>query len=293
MKEIIKEFPPGPDKSLKRKYISPEPLSISKSIGNSAEKLGLYDHLIFLRNEGYCIIENVFEDSFVAEIRKKIISLAEESEGDFKGLSAAMLLGRDPIFEEVVTNSKLLNIVEFAVGKGALLSQLLGGIRPQGGGNFDIHIDSAWTPAPLPDYPLMITACMPCEDFTLKAGPTKVIPKSHLYKRQPYKDEVKSEDGAIPILCKKGSLVFWLGSTWHGNYPRLKKGKRVVLHISFSRLMMRPIENYDHLNDSWLKGKPKSIKTMLGRDDFLGTSTKFSGGTDRSKTIKTFNRSHS
>ena len=97
-----------------------------------------------------------------------------------------MLLGRDPIFEQVVTNSKLLNIVEFAVGKGALLSQLLGGIRPQGGGNFDIHIDSAWTPAPLPDYPLMITACMPCEDFTLKAGPTKVIPKSHLHKRQPY-----------------------------------------------------------------------------------------------------------
>ena len=293
MKEIIKEFPPGPDKSLKRKYISPEPLSISKSIHNSAEKLGLYDHLIFLRNEGYCIIENVFEDSFVAEIRKKIISLAEESEGDFKGLSAAMLLGRDPIFEEVVTNPKLLNIVEFAVGKGALLSQLLGGIRPQGGGNFDIHIDSAWTPAPLPDYPLMITACMPCEDFTLKAGPTKVIPKSHLHKRQPYKDEVKSEDGAIPILCKKGSLVFWLGSTWHGNYPRLKKGKRVVLHISFSRLMMRPIENYDHLNDSWLKGKPKSIRTMLGRDDFLGTSTELSGGTNRSKTIKTFNRSHS
>ena len=71
MKEIIKEFPPGPDKSLKEKYISPEPLSISKSVGNSAKKLGLYDHLIFLRNEGYCIIENVFEDSFVAEIRKR------------------------------------------------------------------------------------------------------------------------------------------------------------------------------------------------------------------------------
>ena len=35
--------------------------------------------IIILRNEGYCIIENVFEDSFVEEIRKKIISLAEES----------------------------------------------------------------------------------------------------------------------------------------------------------------------------------------------------------------------
>jgi len=66
-----------------------------------------------------------------------------------------------------------------------------------------------------------------------------------------------------------------------------------VLHISFSRLMMRTIENYDFLDEEWLRDKHPSIRTMLGRDDFLGTSTVTSGGTDRSKTIKTFNRSHS
>lgn len=291
MKQKIKEFPPGPDKSQKRKYISPKPLSVSKSLAETSKELGTFKHFSFLKKEGYCIIENVFDDDFVAKIREKILSLARNSQGDFKNLSAAMLLGRDPIFEDVVTNLKLLSIVEFAVGKGALLSQLLGGIRPQGGGNFEIHIDSAWTPSPLPEYPLMITACMPCEDFTLEAGPTKVIPRSHLHRRQPYPDEIRKEDGAIPILCKKGSLVFWLGSTWHGNYPRVSQGKRVVLHISFSRLMMRPIENYDYLDEEWLKDKPKSIRTMLGREDFLGTSTEYSGGTDRSKTIKTFNQS--
>lgn len=293
MPEIIKEFPPGPDKSVERTFISPEPFSISESVRSSAKKLEIFDHLNFLKNNGYCILENVFDDSFTENIRNTIIALSEESEGDFKGLSAAMLLGRDPIFEEVITNKKLQTVVEFAVGKGALLSQLLGGIRPQGGGNFDIHIDSAWTPAPLPEYPLMITACMPCEDFTLEAGPTKVIPKSHLKKRQPLPEEIKNEEGAIPILCKKGSLAFWLGSTWHGNYPRSKTGRRVVLHISFSRLMMRTIENYDFLDEEWLRDKHPSIRTMLGRDDFLGTSTVNSGGTDRSKTIKTFNRSHS
>jgi len=293
MPEIIKEFPPGPDKSVERTFISPEPFSISESVRSSAKKLEIYDHLNFLKNNGYCILENVFDDSFTENIRNTIIALSEESEGDFKGLSAAMLLGRDPIFEEVITNKKLQTVVEFAVGKGALLSQLLGGIRPQGGGNFDIHIDSAWTPAPLPEYPLMITACMPCEDFTLEAGPTKVIPKSHLKKRQPLPEEIKNEEGAIPILCKKGSLAFWLGSTWHGNYPRSITGRRVVLHISFSRLMMRTIENYDFLDEEWLRDKHPSIRTMLGRDDFLGTSTVTSGGTDRSKTIKTFNRSHS
>ena len=293
MKELIKEFPPGPNKSQKRTYISPEPLSKSSAIRRSSKKLNIDMHLDFLKSEGYCILENVFDDAFTKKIRNKILLLSKESEGDFKGLSAAMLLGRDPIFEKVITNSKLLTVIEYAVGKGALLSQLLGGIRPKGAGNFEVHIDSAWTPAPLPEYPLMITACMPCDDFTLSAGPTKVIPKSHLARRQPLPEEIRSEKGAIPIICKKGSLVFWLGSTWHGNYPRTKNGKRVVLHISFSRLMMRTIENYDHLDESWLKNKNSKIRTMLGRDDFLGTSSKTSGGTDRSKTIKTFNISHS
>jgi len=289
MKEVVKEFPPGPNKSIKRKFRSPAPLSISKSIADRGQDLGILHQLEFLRDEGYCILPNVFDDPFTNTIRKKILDLSLESEGDFKGLSAALLLGRDEIFEAVVTNKKLLTTVEYALGKGALLSQLLGGIRPKGGGNFELHIDSAWTPAPLPDYPLMITGCLACEDFVLSSGPTKIVPKSHKNKRQPYPKEIEEEKGAIPIICKKGSLIFWLGSTWHGNYPRLKNGKRVVLHISFSRLMMRPIENYDHLDDRWLKGKSPAIKTMLGRNDFLGTTTINSGGTDRSKTIKTFN----
>ena len=289
MKQVIKEFPPGPDPSIKRKFKSPKPLTISSLTKRKSKKLGIYNELENLRDDGYCIMENVFDNQITNTVRKKILELSLESAGDLKGLSAALLLSRDPIFEKIIVNKKLLTAVEFAVGKGALLSQLLGGIRPKGGGNFNIHIDSAWTPSPLPEYPLMITACLACEDFTLAAGPTKVIPSSHKFLRQPYPNEIKKEEGAIPTLCKKGSLIFWLGSTWHGNYPRLKKGERVVLHISFSRLMMRPIENYDHLDEQWLKGKPQAIKTMLGRNDFLGTTTKESGGTDRSKTIKTFN----
>ena len=167
MKELIREFPPGPSKTEKRTYISPQPLSKSRSIKKSAKKLNIDHQLDALKREGYCILDNVFDDAFTKKIRDKIISLSNESAGDFKGLSAAMLLGRDPIFEKVVANPKLLTVVEYAVGKGALLSQLLGGIRPKGAGNFEIHIDSAWTPAPLPRYPLMITACMPCDDFFL------------------------------------------------------------------------------------------------------------------------------
>ena len=293
MKQTIKAFPPGPDKSIKRIYKSPSPLSLNKELRKKANDLGILKEIHFLKREGYCVLENVFSKNLVSQLRASILKLSNATKGDFKGLSASLLLGRDPIYEKIVTNKQLLTVVEFAVGKGALLSQLLGGIRPEGGGNFELHIDSAWTPAPLPKYPLFITACLPCENFTFEAGCTKVVPKSHYFRRQPSPKEVLKEENAVPIECPRGSLVFWLGSTWHGNYPRLIEGKRVVLHISFSRLMMRPVENYDHLNEKYLRNKPKELRIMLGREDFLGTTSKTSGGADRSKTVKTFNWSQS
>jgi hypothetical protein len=57
---------------------------------------------------------------------------------------------------------------------------------------------------------------------------------------------------------------------WHGNYPRTIEGDRVVLHMTYTRLSFRPVEDYGHLDDDWLAGKPAELTTLLGRDDFLG-----------------------
>ena len=77
------------------------------------------------------------------------------------------------------------------------------------------------------------------------------------------------EPGAIATACPAGTLVFWDGSTWHGSWPRTIEGERVVLHITFSRLALRPVECYDHLGEDWLEGKPEKMSEILGREDFL------------------------
>ena len=41
----------------------------------------------------------------------------------------------------------------------------------------------------------------------------------------------------------------WDGAVWHANWPRTIEGERVVSHISYSRLMMRPIEDYSDFAD--------------------------------------------
>jgi hypothetical protein len=60
------------------------------------------------------------------------------------------------------------------------------------------------------------------------------------------------------------------------------------LHITFGRLALRTVENYDHLDEAWLEGKPDALRTMLGRDDFLGTTTIERGSADYSLIPRTF-----
>ncbi len=180
-----------------------------------------------------------------------------------------MLLDKDPILEEVVLNPKILAIVEVMCGKGAMLSQLACSIKPKGGPSLPLHADQNWTPAPFPVHNQLITFCWACDEFTKAGGSTKVVPKSHLHGRHPTPEEVAEEPGAIGTECPAGSITFWNGSMWHGSWPRNIEGERVVLHITYSRLALRPVECYDFLGEDWLEGKPYEMRVILGREDFL------------------------
>ena len=65
MKQTIKEFPPGPDKSIKRIYKSPNPLSLNKELRKKANDLGIlkeiYDLQKYQNYEGLQVINNFFE----------------------------------------------------------------------------------------------------------------------------------------------------------------------------------------------------------------------------------------
>jgi len=176
-----------------------------------------------------------------------------------------MLLDKDPIFEEVVLNPKLQTIVELMVGEGALLSQFTLSVRGKGARALPLHADQNWTPAPFPGHNQLVTFCWACDEFTKAGGATMVVPKTHLNRRHPAPREVKQAQGAIAIECPAGSVPFWDGSVWHGNWPRTIEGKRVVLHITFTRAYLRQLENYRYLDDAWFQDRPPEIRVMLGR----------------------------
>ncbi len=255
-----------------------QPFDLSDELEARVRELDLGDTVEHVKANGYGYVHDAAPPEFVERLRETIVRIIGEGAGGngLEGRGANMLLPKDPIFEEVVLNPKLLTIAEILCGKGAMLSQMAASMKPKatepGDGKGGLHADQNWTPAPFPVHNQLVTFCWACDEFTEAAGSTRVVPRSHLERRHPNAQETAEEPGVVATACPAGSIVFWDGSTWHsGGAPRTIDGERVVLHVTYSRLALRPVESYDFLGEDWLEGKPYEMRVMLGREDFLNT----------------------
>ena len=96
-----------------------------------------------------------------------------------------------------------------------------------------------------------------------------MIPGSANLRRHPDEGETAASAGAIPIECPPGSVAMWDGNLWHSNYPRTLEGERVVCHITYTRLMMRPVEDYSAHEDELIGAHGSLMSQLLGREDLL------------------------
>ena len=265
---------------LERVFETRQPFDLSDELKARVQALNLGGSVQQVKEEGWGYIHDPAPIEFTKRLRETIIRLI--TDGDIRGGGANMLLPKDPIFEEVVLNPKILTMVEILCGKGAMLSNLAASIKKKTEGEREaglggLHADQNWTPAPFPVHNQIATFCWACDEFTKESGATKVVPKSHLLRRHPTAEESAAERGVISTECPAGSIVLWDGAVWHDGGTRTIDGERVVLHINFSRLAMRPVENYDFLGEDWLEGKPYEMRVMLGREDFLNSPAGVTG----------------
>lgn len=260
--------------------IAADPYAVPEFLAPRIDELDLRQNIRELVDQGYTIFQDPVAHALTDDVRAAILRLAEETEAPRTGQSAALLLGRDPVFSEAVLVPRLLALVEFLVGRGAILSQLTSSVRGEGAAPLVLHADNSWFPAPFPSWEIMATACWVTDEFTKEGGCTSVIPGTHVLKRHPSEAECKAMDGLVPMVAPKGSLCLWDGCVWHGNYPREIPGKRVVMHMTYTRAGFAPVEDYSHLDDAWIAQQPAGIRDLLGRNLFLGSTTVANGGAD-------------
>jgi len=254
------------------------PDAISDELRPELERLDLIENCRQLVMQGWTVIEDAASAEVNAALRATILDLCPKGGGN-------MLLHKDPIFAEAVMNPKLLAMAEFSVGRGFLISQVAASVRGQGAPVIGLHADHNWLPAPFPAHNMLLTACWACDTFSEAHGATLVIPGSHQLRRHPNEAEIEALAGAQAIECPPGSVALWDGNIWHSNYPRSAAGTRVVCHITYSRLMMRQVEDYGPWADALIESHGDIMNQLLGRNDLLFKTT----GADYSKLVETFN----
>ena len=251
------------------------PDAISEELRPAIEEFGLEDNGRQLAQEGWTVVEDVASPEFNERLRGKIQELG----------GGNMLLAKDPVFPEAVLSPKLLAMAEFSVGRGFLISQVAASVRPKGSPSIGLHADANWLPAPFPAHNMLLTGCWACDEYTKEGGATLVIPGSNVLHRHPDPDEVAAKEGAIAIECPPCSVAMWDGNLWHANWPRETEGDRVVAHITYTRLMMRQIEDYGSNADDLIEQHGELMAQLLGREDSLDSPTGFRFD----KIAKTFN----
>ncbi|WP_311269542.1 phytanoyl-CoA dioxygenase family protein [Sphingobium sp. WCS2017Hpa-17] len=263
--------------------------ALSDALAPAIASFGLEANVREMKEQGYTVLRNVAEPAFLDRLRSKLLEVTLEAKGQYfgierRGASSDMLLEQDDVFAEAAINPKVMAMIEFMCGQRPLMSQLSGSVRFEGANAMGLHVDQDWMPAPMPEHNALTTACWYLDDISeAGAGATKVIPGTHNLRRHPTAAEADAQEGAVPILCKKGDVAMWDGRLWHANYARTLPGERVLLHATYCRLAYRPLEDYGPIAQRLIERHGPVMEDLLGRNLWYGNRAFNAGGVDMTK----------
>lgn len=161
-----------------------DPYAVPEDLAERIDALDLRRNVVELVDDGYTVIRDPQAIAIADEVREAIIRCVP-APPEAKAPTRFTLLDQDPIFADAITTPKLLALVEFLLGRGALFSQLSGSRRRPGPQALGLHADNSWFPAPFPEWEIMCTGCFVTDEFTEESGATLVIPGTHKLKAHP------------------------------------------------------------------------------------------------------------
>src|SRR5215469_712060 len=155
-------------------------------MGDSNSTFDLHAHIAAIERDGYTVIENFLDPGALAAVRKALASHLGTHRGrnDFEGYKTERvytLVARDPVFERVVEDSRILGLCDRFLRPGYLLtaSQAIcihPGETPQA-----VHSDDSFYTIPRPRRALSFSTIVAVDPSTTENGATEIIPGSHTW----------------------------------------------------------------------------------------------------------------
>lgn len=196
--------------------------------------------------DGYVVIPNAFTEAEADEAKAEIDRLHGESpligRTEFEGYKTNRmwaLLGKSRAFDKFCLIPEVHALNEYFLSEDYLIYIMTSIVIQPGQKAQFLHHDDAGTRMPRPRPPMSVGTMICLEDFTETNGATRIVPGSHQWG-----DGVIAQDEqAVPALAKKGSVIYFLGTTWHSGGANVSSHPRYAITIQYCQPWIRPFED--------------------------------------------------
>lgn len=186
-----------------------------------------------LREQGFCILEQLISDDEFAALRERLVTVAEQERAagtafiyDNDSQRVFSLLNKGPEFEKIVRHPVILELMEEVLDYNFMLSSTHANIAGPGGASMYLHADQTFARPPWPPYALVANSMWMLDDFTAENGATRIVPGSHLLGRQPDYSAGEGNIEATPVVAPAGSVMVFDGRLWHQTGPNITTNQR-------------------------------------------------------------------
>lgn len=208
-------------------------------------------HTARIERDGYTIVEDAIEADLIDAIGDALERLETDLRilpgyNAFEGHRTVRiynLLARDPVFERVPVHAAVLPIVESVLDPGCLVSSLSSIAIDPGETAQPLHTDDTLIGLPRPHGALVCNSMWAVTDFTADNGGTRVVPGSHRFADKPVYGVDSSSNDPVAVEMRKGSVLIWNGSLWHGGGANRSRARRVGIAMNYCAGFIRQQEN--------------------------------------------------
>ena len=248
-----------------------------------------------LQSDGYAVLDAIFEGEELAALRTDVERVFEEYPPDERGDPPAQsasfrheMLNRSSLVQWAIGNLRILEVVEPLLGEDCHVIANTAW-RQASGDNKHLgrfwHIDSGphvprdpsvpWDPR-IP-YPVFaIAAHIYLWDCPIEAGPTGLIPGSHMSGQAPPMERLADDHlqwegrGAVPIVARAGDVALFVSDVWHRRLPpRTGDPGRMFIQCHYGRRdlaqRIRPTSEVNQLSeDTVARARSRRERTLVG-----------------------------
>jgi ectoine hydroxylase-related dioxygenase (phytanoyl-CoA dioxygenase family) len=205
-------------------------------------------HVATIAERGYTIVEDAIEPELIDALNEDLLRLEHDlsirpAHNDFEGEHTVRiynLLVHGSLYQQIPVHPNVLPIVERVLDPGCLISSLSSISIDPGETAQPIHADDQLIPLDKPHRPVVCNTMWALTDFTEENGATRLIPGTHLAAEDP--DYFGTYD-TIPAEMRKGSVLVWHGSLWHGGGANVSDARRVGIAMNYCAGFIRQQEN--------------------------------------------------